>query len=558
MRRQSLRLFDGIPGYDPRLQAGDCIFDEEKALQAIEFFERYLRHTTGAYAGRPFRLERWQKAIVANLFGWLRPDGTRRYRECFIYVGRKNGKTTLTAGMLLYVLYCDGEPGAELYSAAADRDQALIVFRTVAGMIEASPEMRRHAKLYRASKTILVGSAMYRAISADAPTKHGINAHWVNVDELHAQPNRELVDVLTTSTGARRQPIIVYTTTADYTRPSICNEVLERARAVRDNPGDPSRSGYDPSFLPVIYEASPDDDWRLVETWRKANPNLGVTISKDYLQRECEKAKNSPAYENTFKRLHLNIQTRQDVRLIQLHEWEGCGENYTPDDLFGRECWGGLDLSSKWDLTAFVLFFPGRTPEEPHRILPYFWLPEETIEERSRKGEAPYDVWAKEGFVITTPGRVIDYDRIRRTITGIGPDGRRHNTDAITDRYRLRGIAYDRWGATQIAQQLEGDGITMVSVGQGYASLSEPTKDLLAMIRGRRLRHNHHPVMDWCVSNAAAEKDAADNIKPSKKHASDRMDGVVALVMAIALWLVRKDDGRQSVYEDRDLVILDF
>lgn len=312
-----------IPGYDPWSDAGDCVFDEALAAESVEFFPALLKFTEGERAGSPFELEAWQAAIVANLFGWYRPDGTRRYREAFVFVPRKNGKSCLLAGLLLHELMRGNEPGAQLYSAAAEREQAALIYRHAAQMVAQEPELSVRCACKPSMKVIERTDGewcMYKALSADAFTKHGLSPSFVVVDELHAHPNRELVDVLLTGTGARRQPLVVYITTADYQRPSICNEKYEYAVKVRDG------SHSDPAFLPVIYEAAESDDWTDPEVWKKANPNYGISVREEYLSRECEKAKATPGYENTFRRLHLNQRTQQDVRWLSMDAWNSCSE----------------------------------------------------------------------------------------------------------------------------------------------------------------------------------------------------------------------------------------
>ncbi|HOX23422.1 MAG TPA: terminase large subunit, partial [Elusimicrobiales bacterium] len=305
-------------------------FDAKAARKAERFFELYLTHVKGEWAGMPFKLERWQREIVRTLFGWKRPDGTRRYRTCYIEIPRKNGKSSLCAGLALYLLMADREPSAEVYSAAADREQASIIFDIAKSMVSVSNELNLRLKVFR--KAIAYNKAMssYKVLSADAYTKHGLNAHGIIFDELHAQPNRELWDVLATSTGARTQPLTVAITTAGFDRSSICWELHEYARRIKEGVIE------DDSFLPVIYAADEGDDWRDPKTWRKANPNIGVSISEDYLKRECAKAENIPAYENTFRRLHLNQWTQQESRWLPMSAWEACGGQVIPEMLKGK------------------------------------------------------------------------------------------------------------------------------------------------------------------------------------------------------------------------------
>lgn len=527
------KLLRRIPGYDPFASAGECEFDARAAQDAIDFFRLCLTHVKGEKARQPFLLEPWEQAIVANLFGWKRPGGSRRYREAFIFVARKNGKTTFAAGLVHLVAFTDGEPGAELYSAGADRDQARLVFAQAKGMIENDPDLRARATVYHNAITYPDGGS-YKAISAEAFTKFGFNTHFAVIDELHAQPNRELVDVLITSTGARRQPLIVHITTSDYDREgSICNEKYEYACRVRDGIID------DPSFLPVIYEATEADDWTKISTWRKANPNLGVSLSVEYLRRECLRAQETPTYENTFKRLHLNIKTRTDVKWLAMDKWDSCGGDLDPGELAGQACYAGLDLASTTDIAALVLLFPG----VGNAVLPFFWVPAESARIRERRDRVPYETWARQGLIEMTEGNVIDYDVIRRRINELG------------ELYNIREIAVDRWNAQQIITQLDGDGFEVVPFGQGYASLSGPSKELEKLVLSCDLRHGGHPVLRWMASNVMAETDAAGNIKPSKKKSREKIDGIVGLVMALGLAIVAEPPQR-SVYEDRGVIVI--
>ena len=527
-------LLRSLPGYDPFASAGECSFDEETAQRAIAFFEECLIHIKGERAGERFLLEPWQKAIVANLFGWKRADGTRRYREALIFVPRKNGKSLIAAGLCNYMLFCDGEPGAESYCAAAERDQAALVFDVAKQQVLREPTLARFAKVYQKAIAVESVASSLKAISADASTKHGYNAHCVVIDELHAQRNADLVEVLLTSTAARRQPLVVHITTSDFDRESICNSKYDYATKVRDGVIE------DPSFLPVIYEASRDDDWTDPTTWAKANPNLGVSVSREYLEHECRRAQDSPTYENVFKRLHLNIKTEQDVRWLSLATWDASAGHVDPEELRGRECFGGLDLASTTDVAAFSLVFP---QSGSYSVLPFFWIPEENARERERRDRVPYLTWARQGLVEMTPGKVIDYTFIRKRI------------GELAEQYQIREIAVDRWGAAQITGQLADDGHAMVLFGQGFVSMSEPSKELERLVLSARLRHGGNPVLRWMASNVCVEMDAAGNIKPSKRRSSEKIDGVVATVMALGRATVAKPPFR-SVYEDRGILVL--
>jgi phage terminase large subunit-like protein len=528
-------LFALIPGYDPVKTAGECTFDAGLADRCVAFFEKHLTHIEGKWAGKPLSLEPWQQAIVGCAFGWFRPDGTRRYREVFQYVPRKNGKSTMLGGLVNLVAFCDDEPGAQIYSAAADREQATLVYRQAKGMILNNPALSRHARIYATYKSIeFPNGVVYKALSADADTKHGQNTHLVVIDELHAQPNRDLVDVLVTSTGSRTQPLIWYITTADFDRESICNEKYDYASKVRDG------IVADAAFLPVIFEATTDDDWTSPKTWRKANPNLGVSVSEEYLARECQRAKETPTYENTFKRLHLNIRTQNDVRWLRLEDWDGCAGPVNETALAGRHCFGALDLSSKVDVTAWVLVFPPTDDDPLWRILPRFFIPADNARQRERRDRVPYETWGRQGLMTLTEGNVVDYDVVKAQIAA----------DAKT--FDLQEVAYDPWNATQIALQLQADGATVVEFGQGYRSMSEPTKELEKLVTSGRLAHAGNPVLRWMAGNAAVESDPAGNLKPSKKKSTERIDGVVALVMGLGRAIMKPDET--SVYESRGVL----
>jgi phage terminase large subunit-like protein len=505
-------------------------FCPELARDAIDFFPSELQLIEGEAANKPFRLQPWQQAVTACLFGWLRADGTRRYREALVYVGRKNGKTPWAAGLVNLMLFQDHEPGAQLYSAAADLPQATLIYRHTSGMILRNPEMAKRARIYRTFKSIEYAEegAIYKALTADADTKHGLGAHMVVVDELHAHKDGELVDVLLTSTAARREPLVLYITTADFARESVCNLKYDYACKVRD------RVVHDSSFLPVIYEASADDDWTDPATWAKANPNLGVSVRRDYLERQCERAKVEPTYENTFKRLHLNIRTQQDVRWLSIEKWQACSGQVAPAKLRGRICYAGMDLSTKLDITATVLLFPPTDDDPKWRVLPRFFIPEENARERERRDRVPYITWADQGFVKLTPGNVVDYEAVRESLL----------EDARA--FDLREVAFDPWNATQLATQLQSEGVLMVEFRQGFASMSEPTKELERLIVSKEMAHAGDPVLTWMASHVAVELDAAGNVKLSKRKSTERIDGLVCLVMALGRAISRQH-GEPSI-----------
>jgi phage terminase large subunit-like protein len=510
----------------------DYHFDTRAASQAVRFFEKLLVHSKGEWAGQPFVLQDWQRDdIIKPLFGWKRADGTRRYRQAYIEIPRKNGKSTICAGLALYLLFADDEPGAEVFCAAADREQARIVFDQAKSMVESSPALTKYSEVFRSSITVPKSASSYRVLSADAYTKHGLNAHGIIFDELHAQPNRDLWDVLNTSTGARRQPLMIMITTAGYDRESICWEQHEYATRVLGGMIE------DDSYFAYIAAAEPDDDWTDPVVWAKANPGLGVTIKLDYLEAECRRAQNSPAYQNTFRRLHLNQWTSQDERWLDMTAWDAC--DAALPDLHGRECFAGLDLASTTDIAALTLVFPP-LEDEPYYALPFFWIPQDNMLERERRDRVPYRAWVRDGLMQATPGNVIDYDSIVATLFDLGQS------------YNLREIAFDRWGATLISQQLTDMGFEMVQFGQGYASMSAPTKELHKMILGQEIAHGGHRVLRWMADNVVVRQDPAGNLKMDKSRSREKIDGMVALVMA----LDRATRYAPSVYDSRGLFTL--
>lgn len=517
VRAAELAARGTIPGYDPAITAGDCWFDETAAKRAIDFFHECLTFTCAEWQGKRFKLQDWQHAIVWHLFGWKRPDGTRRYRKAFIYVARKNGKSELVAGLGNLLVFADNEPGAQVYCAAADREQARIVFNAARKMVEAEPELLSRSKVYLNSVVVHETGSVLKVVSAEAYSKHGINAHGVIIDELHAHPTRELVDVLTSSVGSRRQPLTVFLTTADYDREgSPCNEEYDYAVKVRDN----ALMIPDPYYLPVIYEASRDDDWTDPAVWAKANPNLGVSIKLDNLTEEYREAQQKPTKENVFKRLHLNMRTSQANKIIPLERWDACRRDYSETDMEASQesCFGGLDISSTTDLTAFVLFFP-----TSGRLLEWYWIPGGNAEIRELRDRVPYVTWQRQGFLRATMGERIDQQVIEDHVVG------------CLGRFRVVDIAYDPWNCENLRQRLESRGAGMVPVRQGGFSYNEPTKVFETRVADEAIHHNGNPVTRMCIDNLVVKADEKDNMVPVKLNSRARADGAFAAIMALGL-----------------------
>lgn len=532
-------------------------YDEAAADRAVDFFRNYLTHSKGQHAGRPFELLPWQEnEIIRPLFGWKDQDGNRQYRRAYVEVPRKDGKSALASGVGLYLTFADDEPGAEVYSAASDREQAAIVFDVASAMVEESPALLSRGDIYKRSIVVPGTRSSYKVLSSDVATKHGLNAHGVIFDELHTQKNRDLWDVLTTSVGARTQPLIFAITTAGYDKNSICWEIHDYAIKVLEGTID------DPQFLAVIYAAPDDADWTDPKVWAIANPSLGVTVSEEYLQAECNRAIETPGYVNTFRRLHLNQWTESYSRWLDIEAWNEAGELIDPSTLIGEPCWAGLDLSTTTDMSALSLVFPfdnvivcpvckdglgctkcygtGEAKESGYKTLMHFWVPEESITKRSRRDRVPYDVWAREGWIEPTEGNVIDYDYIRDCI------------NQLSEVYRIQEIGFDPWNATSLVNDLMADGANMVAVRQGYASLSAPSKELEKMVAAKTLQHGGNPVLRWCAANVVVQTDPAGNIKPSKEKSTERIDGIAALVIALSRAIDGDEPG--SVYDERGML----
>ena len=522
-----------VAGFDPWRDPGGAKFHQEVARRVTGFFPEHFRHSKGEYAGQPFKLEPWQELVVGHTFAWKNPDGTRRFRKVFVYVPRKNGKSTLAAGLLLVIFTADGEAGAETYCAAADREQAALVFKESCSMVNQDPAPIQDVRVYTSYRTMeaAASNSVCRVLSSDAATKHGLNPHGYVVDEVHAQKKPDLMEVLETGVGARRQPLGIYLTTADFARPSPCNEMVDYARKVRDGIID------DPQFLPVIYEAAVDADWKSERVWKQANPNYGVSLKKEYMRQQCRKAQNNPSFENTFKRLHLNIQTEQETRWFSLDDWDAAGDACEVEDLAGQECFGGLDLSNTMDITTIVLYFPAQ-----QACLGWFWVPEQTREQRIE-----YEMWERQGFVECTRGAVIDYKFVRAKIL------------EIAAQYAVRDIGYDPYNANQIVLELsDEDGLPMCEFRQGFLSMNAPSKELERMVVTHQLTHFGNPVLRWMASNVAIKEDPAGNIKPVKpaRNSPLKIDGIVGLVMGIGRSMAPDDEDGPSVYEEKEMLVI--
>ena len=461
--------------------------------------------------------------------------------HCYL-AGRNMVKThnsELAAAIALYLLYADNEPSAEVYGAACDRNQASIVFDVARQMVEMSPALMRRSKIRSAGKRIINyrNAGFYQVLSAETGTKHGLNVSGLVFDEIHAQPNRKLYDVLTKGSGdAREQPLFFIITTAGNDKNSICYELHTKALDLMQG----RKKDY--TFYPVVYGLEADEDWTDEANWYKANPSLGHTIKIERVREAYQNAIENPAEENVFKQLRLNIWTSASIRWIPEQVYDKGNLPIDLDSLRGRMCYGGLDLSSTSDITALVLAFPPRTEEEKYVLLPFFWLPEDTLELRCRRDHVLYDVWQKQGFIQTTEGNVIHYGFIEKFIEHLG------------ETYNIREIAYDRWNATQMVQNLEDMGVTMVPFGQGFKDMSPPSKELFKLLMEGNIIHGGNPVLKWMAGNVVMRQDPAGNIKPDKEKSVEKIDGIVASIMALDR-CIRNGAGCSSVYDERGVIV---
>lgn len=526
---------------------GEYWFDETAAQRAVEFFPKYLRLTKGEWARRPFELKDWQaNDIIRPAFGWKRSDGTRRYRKVYVWVPRKNGKTELAAGVALLLLVGDGEPGAEVYSIARDEDQARIVFDKSSVMVNWSDGLSRDLEVYKTSVYCPATLGSFKPLTGRAAGKHGLNMSGLVGDEVHEWRDGELYTFVHQSSGSRRQPLEFLISTAGnksgygYEEWEYCQRV--KAGIVEDH-----------ETLVVIYAADPEaDDWQDQKTWAKANPNLGVSVKLDYLEAEARKARDLPRLENDFKRYHLNWWTEQAVRWLSMDKWDACAGDIAWQDLDehlkGRMCYAAGDLSSTTDLTCELLLFPPIAEDPYWYVLPRFFVPADNIDIRVRRDRVPYDKWRDEGAIITTPGDVIDFDYFKLQVLGDPARGIAGDAES----YEIEQFGLDPFNAPQLAIQLQAEGLNVGMVRQGFLTLNAPSKELERLVLSQGIRHGGHPVLRWCATNVAIETDAAGSIKPTKAKSHERIDGIAALVTALAVHIAQAGQPHHTSPYDED------
>lgn len=494
-------------------------------------FVGLLRHTRGDFAGKPFALESWQTDYLTRLLNTKRPDGLRQYRRSLLALPRKQGKTQMAAALGLYMTFCD-DVGAEVIVAAGDRSQASLLHTAAKQLLESCPALTRRAKIYRNSIVVPETNSSMFVISSEAGTKHGYNPSCVLIDEYHVFRDRELVDVLETGMGARSQPLTIYITTAGIDLLGPCYADWQYAEKVRDGVVE------DPTFLPCIFAAPSDANPFLEETWRQANPNYGITVKPDYFQQMADRAKRSVAEESVFKTLHLNIwNPGGEERYFRHGAWEACDEPVR--DVGTRPCYCGLDLASTSDTTAFVAVWPD--DDGSYDCMAHLFVPEEKAG-HDNEDRVPYRQWERDGFCTITEGNITDFDVVRDYVL------------SFCERNDVRCIGIDRWNAVHLTTQLAAEGVVVKPYGQGFASMSAPTKMLETLVLGKRLRHGGVPHLRWQASNLQCRVDDAGNVKPSKKHSKStaRIDAMVALIMALGL-ASAEDHGP---FDEPSLVVL--
>ena len=515
-------------------------YDKDEADFVVNFIQS-LSHTKGDFFKEPFILIDWQEQLVRDIFGTLKPDGTRQFTTAYVEISKKSGKSELAAAIALYMLCADGEQRAEVYGCAADRDQASLVFDVACDMVRLSKALKQFCDIKPSRKTIHFNptNSVYKALSADVAGKSGVNVSALIFDELWVQKDRKFFDMMTKGTSdARKNPLHFIITTAGTDTHSICYELHQKAKDIIEG------RKVDPTFYPVIYGAEDDDDWTDEAVWAKANPSLNITIDIEKVRAACESAKMMPNEENAFRQLRLNQWVKQTVRWMPMEKWDLCAFPVNEQSLEGRVCYGGLDLSSTTDLTAFVLVFPPEDEDDKYVVLPYFWLPEETLDLRVRRDHVPYDLWERQGFIQTTEGNVVHYGYIEKFIEELGT------------KYNIREIAYDRWGSAQMVQNLEGMGFTVVPFGQGYSSMSPPTKEMMKLVLEKKIAHGGHPVLRWNVDNISIRTDPAGNIKADKEKSTEKIDGAIATIMALDRAIRCGNDEGGSVYDERGILLI--
>ena len=508
-------------------------FDRKAAIRAIGFIEK-LKHTKGKWAGQRFKLELWQQFILWNIFGWMKADGTRRFRYVYVEIARKNGKTALSAGIGLYMLFADGEARPEVYSAATVKDQARICFSDAVEIVKKT-DLKNYLSPYRNSIVYELKGGTMKPLSSDYGTHDGLNPSCGIIDEFHAHKDSGMFDVIKSAFGARRQPLMFIITTAGFNKNGACyayrSNVIKILQGINE----------DDSLFGIIYTLDSKEEWDNPKMWIKSNPNLGVSVFPEYLADQVNDAKNRPEAVRNVMTKNVNLWVDAEKTWILDDMWQKCIGTTDIKSLRGCKCWGGLDLSNVSDITAFVLLFH---ENEKFQLLPFFWIPEDKMLEKIRKENINYDKWSSLGFVKVTAGNVLDYDFVKADIL------------QIAEIYDLQSTAYDRWNASQTIIDLQNEGMECSPFGQGYGSMGAPTKEFEKMVLTEKIEHFGNPVLRWMMASTVVKTDPAGNIKPDKEKSSQKIDGIVASIMALGEWMTAQAEEDNNPYNQRGMLSL--
>jgi phage terminase large subunit-like protein len=506
-------------------------FDESQGDYLCNFFETFIQIPDGRFAGDKCKLLDWQRDFLMRLNGWRRPDGTRRYRKCFLAVPKKNSKSFLCSGLATFFGLADGEQSPEVIIGAGAREQAEIVYKSARKMIRSSAALSKQVRVVDSRKRIDLPKVdgVIRVISSDAGRQEGINSNFQVLDEIHSHKNRDLFDCLLYAGEARKQPLFITITTAGSNKGHFAFEEWTYAQKVID--------GHltDLELLPIIYSIG-DGDVDDMDTWRKANPSLGTILSEEDFKQKMKSAKESPIKWSAWLRYRGNKWVDSEKAWLNMDKWEGCTRGLLPESLHGKTCYGGLDLSHKQDLTAFVLYFP-----EEKAFLCWAWTTKYQVEMRNQKNKASYLRFIEDGHLIKLDGEVINQDFML------------HKICELAKQYKIQTIGYDPWNSQQLALNLEDEGLDMASFRQGYGSLSEPTKLFEEMVLEQSIEHFNNPLLRWTASNCMVTQDPAGNIKPDKDKSHEMIDPILCCIMALGLANISRPTG-PSIYETRGVL----
>jgi phage terminase large subunit-like protein len=534
--------FKHLPGYDPYADSEGYYFDYDEGIRAVSFIEKFIKLTKAEWKGKPFILEDWQKDFIICLFGWFDElSKLRRYSTVFVYVPRKNGKSQLIAAIACYCFFCDEENDAEIYIGARDRGQALTLWKMVESMIKQNDDLWEKVDSHKTEKEIRArwDDSIIKAISSDALSQHSSMPSVAIIDELHAQRDDKLIEALETGQGSRENPLMIYITTADLDRPSICNEELERAQSVRDG------VTINADYLPIIFETPKDADWKDEETWKKANPTYPITPKRDFLIKKCNAAKNSPRKESSFKRLYLNMKTNTIEGWLNMDYWRLCAEDFDENDLKGQDCYIGFDLASKIDLTSMIAYFP-----EGGHLVDRFYAPDLAI---YNDVTGHYQEWKDFDYITCSGEKTTDYRYMIEDIK------------LFRELFNIKCLCFDPHNANiliamleeMFEKEIEEDENFLLEFKQTYTNYNESSKEFERKIIEGEMRHNS-PILDWMAANVVIREGPSGDIMPQKpkRNSPLKIDGIAASVMALGGWMMHNDQEDENVYEDRGLLIL--